>query len=303
MTKRVIVGFDSSHASTLAARWASDEAVLRGCPLHVVACFAVPLAGDLTIGWSGTEAYSMILQATEASLTAVKAQLAERHPELEVTTDCTPEGPAWALVHEAHDDDLIVVGAGHHRDAAAFWLGSTARAVIRKAPCPVVVVRGDGSSRPDRVVVGVDGSDASDDAVRWAADEADRHRVPLVVVHSWDYPYVLTTLEPTLEAAAQDQLPGRALAQIQACELMQIDAANVLEAGAELARELCGSNVETMLVEGSPASALLSTVRDGDLLVIGSRGRGAVTAGLFGSTANAVLDAAAIPVVVVKDAK
>jgi nucleotide-binding universal stress UspA family protein len=300
MTEQVIVGFDSTHASTLAARWASDEAVLRGWPLRVVACFNVPLAGDLAIGWSGTEAYSMILQATESSLTAVKAQLSERHPELAITTECTPEGPAWTLVHEAHHDDVIVVGAGQHHDAAAFWLGSTARAVVRKAPCPVVVVRGDGSSRPDRVVVGVDGSDASDNAVRWAAEEADRHRVPLVVVHSWDYPYVLSSLQPTLETAVQDQLPGRALAQVQACELMQIDAANVIEAGAELARELCGSNVEMMLVEGSPASALLSTVRDGDLLVIGSRGRGALTAGLFGSTANAVLDAAAIPVVVVK---
>ena len=303
MTKQITVGFDSSHASTLAARWASDEAALRRCRLRVVGCFSVPLSGDLAIGWSGTEAYSMVLQATESSLTAVKTQLAQRHPELDITTECTPEGPVVALVQGAHTDDLVVVGASHHHDIGAFWLGSTARAVVRKAPCPVVVVRSEGSSHPDRVVVGVDGSEASDNAVRWAADEADRHRVPLLVVHSWDYPYVFSTLEPTLETAVQDQLPGRALAQVQACELMQIDAANVMEAGAELAREVCGSEVDMMLVEGSPASALLSVVRDGDLLVIGSRGRGALTAGLFGSTANAVLDAAAIPVVVVKYAK
>ncbi|MBK5333949.1 MAG: universal stress protein, partial [Ilumatobacteraceae bacterium] len=48
--------------------------------------------------------------------------------------------------------------------------------------------------------------------------------------------------------------------------------------------------------------ALLETVRDGDLLVVGSRGRGALAARLFGSTVNTVLDRCAVPVVVVRGA-
>ena len=55
------------------------------------------------------------------------------------------------------------------------------------------------------------------------------------------------------------------------------------------------------LVESSSASALLDTVRDGDLLVLGSRGRGAVASRLFGSTVNSVVDQAAVPVVVVRE--
>jgi nucleotide-binding universal stress UspA family protein len=80
-----------------------------------------------------------------------------------------------------------------------------------------------------------------------------------------------------------------------------VDAACVLDAGVELARERANADVEGVLVEGTPASALLSFVQDGDLLVIGTRGRGALS-GAFGSTANAILDRANVPIVVVRDA-
>jgi nucleotide-binding universal stress UspA family protein len=45
---------------------------------------------------------------------------------------------------------------------------------------------------------------------------------------------------------------------------------------------------------------LLETVRDGDLVVVGSSGRGALATGIFGSTVNAVLDRSSVPVVVVR---
>jgi nucleotide-binding universal stress UspA family protein len=258
------------------------------------------MSGDLAGGFTGTEAYAMVMEATEHSLSAVEADLALRHPDLVVVAECCAEAPAQALTSRAGPNDVIVVGASRFHAAAAFWLGSTARAVVRTAACPVVVVRGDGPHRPERVVVGVDGSSASNHAVRWAGAQADRHAVPLVVVHAWDYPYVRETLVPTVAAADPDHMPGRALAQVQASDVLQVDAALVLEASARLAGDVCVAPVRTELIEGSPATALLSIVGDGDLLVIGSRGRGAVAAGVFGSTANAVIDDARVPVVVVK---
>ena len=57
-----------------------------------------------------------------------------------------------------------------------------------------------------------------------------------------------------------------------------------------------------MLVESEPVAGLLEAIRDGDHLVLGSRGRGAVRSGLFGSTVNGILDVAAVPVVVVSEA-
>ena len=92
-------------------------------------------------------------------------------------------------------------------------LGSTTRHVVRDSPCPVAVVRGAaGRGRPDRIVVGVDGSLASDQAVAWAGDEADRHQVGLVIVHGWTYAY------------APDDARS-----VQARELTEIDAACTLE--------------------------------------------------------------------------
>ncbi len=62
--------------------------------------------------------------------------------------------------------------------------------------------------------------------------------------------------------------------------------------------EWCGVDVVGELAEDSAPSALLSTVRDGDLLVLSSRGRGALKAGVFGSTVNTVLDHADVTVAV-----
>jgi nucleotide-binding universal stress UspA family protein len=57
--------------------------------------------------------------------------------------------------------------------------------------------------------------------------------------------------------------------------------------------------VSGQLIENSAVWALLQTTRDGDVLVLGSRGRGALRSRLFGSTVNSVLDACSVPVIVV----
>jgi nucleotide-binding universal stress UspA family protein len=188
------------------------------------------------------------------------------------------------LLDNVDSEDLIVLGASSHGGTAAFWLGSTPRHVVRHSPCPVVVVRGAASrGHPDRVVVGVDGSPSSERALRWAGDEADRHGVPLLVVHGWLYPYLPVDTTSS-----------------QARDLTNVDAACLLEVAVESARERFAAEVTGQLVEGGPATSLLETVRDGDLLVVGSRGRGALAANLFGSTVNTVLDRSVVPVVVVR---
>jgi nucleotide-binding universal stress UspA family protein len=86
----------------------------------------------------------------------------------------------------------------------------------------------------------------------------------------------------------------------QARELTQIDAETTLDRSVEAARERCAAPVTGLLVESSPVSALLDTVGDGDLLVVGSRGRGGIRSRLFGSTANSILDTCPAPVVVIR---
>jgi nucleotide-binding universal stress UspA family protein len=285
MSKHITVGFDGSPEAYEALRWGAAEAMKRGTELEIMECYHFPVASEIHAGWVPAEAYSGVERAAAAELGQARDVIASECPELTVTTSLRA-GPAGTMLVEDQtgDQELIVVGASSHRGASAFWLGSTPRAVVRHANCPVVVVRGvSGRGGPNRVVVGVDGSEESKHAVRWAAAEADLHGVELRIVHAWEYPYVVVT---TRESQARD--------------LMQVDAACVLDDALALGREVCGSAVTGNLVAGGPASGLLGSVLDGDLLVLGSRGRGALRAGLFGSTVNSVLDGASVPVAVLR---
>ena len=287
MTKRITVGYDGSAPSSEAVSWAAAEANIRGASLRIITCFEVPFSGEAIGGWAATEAYSSLLEASRSVLADIKDAIAEITPGLEVDTEASAGPAGFVLADSADADDMIVVGASSHRGAGAFWLGSTPRYVVRHSPCPVVVVRGAASrGGPDRVVVGVDGSPASERALQWAGQEADLHQVGLVIVHGWLYPYLPVDTTSS-----------------QARDLMNIDAACLLDRAVEWARERLAADVSGALVESGPAIALLDTVRDGDLLVVGSRGRGALAANLFGSTANNVLDRCAVPVVVVRHTK
>ncbi len=284
MTKHITVGYDGSIPASEAVLWAAAEASARGAKLRIVSCYEIPLAGDAVGGWPATEAYAELLDASRSSLAQLKEVIDAEVPGLDIDLQASAGPASSALIDSVEPDDLVVVGSSRHHGASAFWLGSTPRHLVRYSPCPVVVVRGAATrGHPDRVVVGIDGSPASDRALQWAGNEADRHGVSLLVVHAWLYPYL-----PVDTASSQ------------ARDLTNVDAACLLERAVESAREQFAAEVEGELVEAGPVTALLELVRDGDLLVVGSRGRGALAANLFGSTVNSVLDECVVPVVVVR---
>jgi nucleotide-binding universal stress UspA family protein len=284
MTKQITVGYDGSSSSSEAVSWAAAEAKVRGARLRIISCYEIPLAGGAVNGWTATEAYATLMEGCRNALQQVRDAIVETTAGVEIDLEASAGPASSALVESVDPDDLVVVGSSGHRGAAAFLLGSTPRHVVRHSPCPVVVVRGAASrGGPDRVVVGIDGSPAAERALRWAGDEADRYGVTLVVVHAWLYPYL------SVDTASS-----------QARDVMNVDAACLLDRAVESAREEFGAEVSGELVESGPATALLETVRDGDLLVVGSRGRGALAENLFGSTVNSVLDCSSVPVVVVR---
>jgi nucleotide-binding universal stress UspA family protein len=283
MTKKITVGYDGSEPSSQAVMWAAAEATARGAVLRVLSAYAIPYAGEGFAGWAATEAYAALLEDCQNTLADIKKSVGDAYPKLEIVGEASAGLATSALLADVDPDDLIVVGASSHQGAAAFWLGSTPRYLVRHSPCPVVVVRGSATpGRPSRVVVGTDGSPASDRAVQWAGVEAELHQVELLIVHGWEYPYL------SVESSSQ----GR--------DLTNVDAACLLDSVVESARDQLAVAVTGQLVEGSPPTALLETVRDGDLLALGSSGRGAIAANLFGSTVNAVLDRCPVPAVVVR---
>jgi len=283
MNTRVIVGYDGTKAATAALAWATTEALTRSAPLHIVSCYDVPVVGDVRAGFGEPQWYTRLLEDARENAEAARQSTMSEHPEMTIETIISA-GPAYLeLLDAATTDDVIVVGASQRHGTTAM-LGSTPRRVTQHAPCPVIVVRGDGGTGrgPTRVVVGVDGSEDATRSTRWAAVEADMFGVELVVTHLWNYPY---------------SLADRASAEAR--DTMRVDAACVLERSLEVAREITGGPVTAALIESDAVAGLIGLVREGDLLVLGSRGRGALRSALFGSMVNSMLEHSSVPVAVI----
>ena len=131
------------------------------------------------------------------------------------------------------------------------------------------------------IVVGVDGSEPSKEALRWAARQAELTSADLHVVAAWEYPTAWGWAPPYPERFDPEG-----------------DTRRVLEATVE---EALGSSadVELVVLEDRPAPALLRAAADAELLVVGSRGRGEFVGMVLGSVSEHCVHHARCPVVVV----
>jgi nucleotide-binding universal stress UspA family protein len=140
----------------------------------------------------------------------------------------------------------------------------------------------------EKIVVGVDGSDASKDALRWAVAEARAHDARVVALHAWELPIAAPDITP----APRVDLTT-IVSEVQAAALRLVTAA--------LEEVLGGDStvtVEPAAVEGPAASALIDAARDADLLVVGSRGMGGFAALVLGSVSQQCAHHAPCPVVI-----
>jgi nucleotide-binding universal stress UspA family protein len=146
------------------------------------------------------------------------------------------------------------------------------------------------TSKPSRVVVGVDGSAGSLAALRWAAQEAGLRDIGVHVVMAWQRQRAYGSanvfgvgMDPTFDT--EESL-----------------AATAAQEATRLAEETSKEHDVPMTwetVEGHPAAALLAVVEDEDILVVGSRGHGGFVSALLGSVSQHVVTHARCPVVVI----
>lgn len=143
-------------------------------------------------------------------------------------------------------------------------------------------------------MVGVDGSEASREALRWAAEEARLRSSPLVAVHAWAFIPAQPIGDPGMLAMPAGDLPGQLSAESEAAQI-GLDEAVEDALGAEP-----GIEVERKLVEGDAGEALVAHSGSAELVVVGSHGRSGFKAALLGSVSRHVVDHAKCPVVVIK---
>ena len=147
---------------------------------------------------------------------------------------------------------------------------------------------------PGTIVVGVDGSESSLAAFRWAAEEARVRDARVVAVSAWTFLPPAPLAEPGMVPMPAVDLPGQLDAERAVAE------EELETAVREAFPEGPPVEMETKLVEGDPADVLEAQAEQADLLVVGSRGRSGIAAALLGSVSRHVVDHAACPVVVVK---
>lgn len=144
----------------------------------------------------------------------------------------------------------------------------------------------------NRIVVGVDGSGPSIDALRWAIAEAAAHHATVEAVITWSFPIM-----------AADGLSGGMVTAFNPAEI-EDSARQALETAIETA---CPDGdarkaIERKVVEGGAGHALVDASKGADLLVVGSRGHGGFAGLLLGSVSTQCVHHAHCPVTVVRPA-
>lgn len=284
----ILVAVDGSPASKVATDWAARNAAMKHLPLKLVVVISPPAVmgfpevpmPSVYFDWQAGEGRKVL----DDALAIVNEATADT--PIEVTSETVNGSTVPTLVELSKDAQLIVVGCRGHGALARGLLGSVSSGLIHHAHCPVAVIHDEDPLMPHPseapVVVGIDGSPASELATEIAFEEASFRGVELVAVHAWNDSDVF-------------EVPG-------------VDWSALQTAGEEtLSERLAGWRdrypdvaVRRIVVADKAARQLVEQSESAQLLVVGSRGRGGFTEMLLGSVSAAVVNAARMPVIVAR---
>lgn len=269
----IVAGYDGSPCSEQALQWAVREALAHGCAMTVCLAWAPHYLSVL----DESAVYDLARQRGEEIL-ASGVQYAESVLGPGRVTPLLAGGPAASvLCEQSATAEMTVLGTRGQGGVAGLALGSVALQVAGYARGPVVVVREDElQNHPRRpVVLGADGSAASEAAIRFAFREAEVRRLPLLAV------------------CALTDAPGI----LGGTHVVEEDFSRALSAQE---KEFSEVTVMRQVSVRSPRAELLDESAGAPLLIVGSRGRGGLEGMSLGSVAHAVLHHASCPVAIVR---
>ena len=234
---------------------------------------------EVASGWEDNARH--IFEQAQKTTVAASDELALLDVSTQVAYS-TAATAASVLIGVSSQAQMIVVGSRGMGAVGRFVLGSVSSALVQHACCPVAVIHDDDGSANDEapVLVGVDGSPASEAAIAMAFDEASRRGVQLVALHAWSDVGVF----PILGMDWRDyethgaQLLTKALAGWQA--------------------RFPDVQVQRRLVCDKPAHWLIEESQQAQLVVVGSHGRGRLSGIMLGSVSSALAHSTRTPLII-----
>ena len=235
-------------------------------------------------------------RALKREISRVRRIVRRRWPDMTVSTTNTP--PIEAIIAEARRRraGVVVVGSRGLGFASRLMLGSVSRGVVRRAGCPVLVVKG-RRRRIRRVVLATDGSLNASRALGFLVARLEPPAGARVKVIQ-----ILEPVLPRTRALLPAPVRRAVLASAASLNAERARKARREVAGAAVLLKRAGWRARGVVREGSPLAELLQEVAASraDLLVVGARGTGGLERLLLGSVAEGVLDRSAVPVLLVK---
>ncbi|MBU3749699.1 MAG: universal stress protein [Mycobacterium sp.] len=277
----VVVGADGSEHCVAALRWAANTAVAYRLPLTVL--YAYPDAA----------AEPTLVSEPTGVLGEAVAVARSTQPGLEIKAIQMPDAPVQSLLAVGQNADVLVLGSRGVEGFRGLLLGSTTLHVAPYASCPVVVVHSgleggvpfeylsDYPGQPGQVILGYDGSPASNRAAAFAFRHAEAIGCGVVAVS-----VEAGRGEPETEQIdPENATPGSDTSAFHSPVIVT-------------ASSFPDVPVSFVAGTGRPAEVLLSQAVGAELLVVGSRGSGGFSGLIMGSVSQKVLAHADCPVAV-----
>ncbi|MFD0273669.1 universal stress protein [Kitasatospora sp. NPDC127111] len=320
MNGPIVVGFDGSPESVTATGWAAREALIRGLPLELVEAWPWPktdvLGTDDAIAWSRQR-----LSAKEAELRAVLASGAA------VTSAHVPEDAAEALEAAGRGATMLVLGSRGLGTLRGFLVGSVSQEVLRRATCPVVLVRAEGAApTADGGTAGGPAADgpaadgttadgttpvapAAGGPAQDAAAEGDvvlaldlRHACDEVIGFAFEAARLrsvpLRVVHAWMPPTGSEYMAFAAIGSIDE-ELSAVERSQLTDALSPWRSRYPRVAVDAELVHGHAAAAVVDAADGAGLVVVGRRVRRAPLGAHLGPVAHATIHHVRCPVAVV----